>query len=110
MGVTVSGTQRNFEQGSPQSTSRDMDVMIKGDGFFVVQLPNGESGFRRDGSFFKSANGRIETNDGYPIQPEIVVPANARKIEIAEDGAVHAVFNESREDADRPDSARHFRQ
>ncbi len=95
MGVTVSGTQRNFEQGSPQSTNRDLDVMIKGDGFFVVQLPNGEPGFRRDGSFFKSANGRIETNDGYPLQPEIVVPQGARKIEISEEGEVRAVFNEN---------------
>jgi flagellar basal-body rod protein FlgG len=95
MGVTVSGTQRNFEMGSPQNTNRDLDMMIKGDGFFVVQLPNGESAFRRDGSFFKSANGRVETIEGYPIQPEIVVPPNTRKIEISEDGIVNAVISET---------------
>src|SRR6476661_2880532 len=51
MGVRVSGTQRNFESGHPNNTGRDLDMMIKGDGFFVVQLPDGQSAYRRDGSF-----------------------------------------------------------
>src|SRR5580700_9005823 len=38
MGVKVSGTQRNFEMGHPVHTERDLDMMIKGEGFFVVQL------------------------------------------------------------------------
>jgi flagellar basal-body rod protein FlgG len=91
MGVRVSGTQRNFEEGNPTSTQRDLDMMIKGDGFFVVQLPNGESAYRRDGSFHLSPNGRIETIDGYPIQPEITLPSGTRKVEIDEKGVVSAV-------------------
>src|ERR1022692_2321925 len=65
MGVAVSGTQRNFSMGNPSQTSRDLDMMIKGDGFFIVQLPSGEPGFRRDGAFYRNANGRLETIDGY---------------------------------------------
>src|SRR3954470_24820811 len=49
MGVKVSGTQRNFQMGNPNQTQRELDMMIKGDGFFVVQLPNGEPAYRRDG-------------------------------------------------------------
>jgi len=94
MGVQVSGTQRNFEMGNPQHTGRDLDMMIKGDGFFVVQLPNGESAFKRDGTFYKSATGRIETIDGYPLQPEISIPQNALKVDISEDGTVNAVLND----------------
>lgn len=94
MGVKVSGTQRNFEMGNPTHTGRDLDMMIKGEGFFVVQMPNGELGYRRDGSFYKSANGRIETIDGYPLQPEISVPSNAVKVEIGQDGVIHAILND----------------
>jgi flagellar basal-body rod protein FlgG len=90
MGVQVSGTQRNFEMGSPNHTERDLDMMIKGDGFFVVQLPNGQAAYSRDGSFYRSANGRVETINGYPLQPEMVVPSNAKKVEISEDGNVSA--------------------
>ena len=95
MGVKVAGTQRNFEMGAPQKTGRDLDIMIKGDGFFVVAMPNGELAYKKDGAFFRSAVGRIETVDGYPIQPDIVVPPDAKKIEISEDGMVQAVMSET---------------
>lgn len=91
MGVKVAGTQRTFELGNPQQTQRDLDMMIKGDGFFVVQLPNGQQAYRRDGSFYKSAAGRVETIEGYPLQPELSLPANSRKVFISEDGVVSAL-------------------
>ncbi|MBI4404255.1 MAG: flagellar basal-body rod protein FlgG [Deltaproteobacteria bacterium] len=95
VGVKVSGTQRNFESGAPLHTQRDMDMMVRGEGFFVVQIPTGEMGFRRDGSFHKSAIGRIETIDGYPIQPEMIIPAGAQRVEISEDGVVNAVMSDT---------------
>ncbi|MBY0372113.1 flagellar basal-body rod protein FlgG, partial [bacterium] len=91
MGVKVAGTARNFEIGRPMSTKRELDMYIQGDGFFVVQLPNGENGYRRDGSFFRGASGRIETIDGYPLQPEIEIPSNAGGVTISEDGTVNVV-------------------
>ena len=94
MGVKVAGTQRTFEMGSPLSTNRDFDMMIKGDGFFVVQLPGGQQGYKRDGTFYKSSLGRIETIEGYPLQPEVVVPPNARKVEISDDGIIRAVLGD----------------
>ena len=95
MGVQVAGTQRNFEMGSPIRTERDLDMMVKGNGFFVVQLPDGEPAYRRDGSFYRSATGRLETIDGYPVQPEITIPPNARKVEISEDGVVRAIMSDT---------------
>ncbi len=95
MGVKVSGTQRNFEIGSPVSTSRDLDMMIRGEGFFMVQLPTGETGYKRDGSFFQSSTGRVETIGGYPLQPEITVPQNAKRVEITDDGIVWAILSET---------------
>jgi flagellar basal-body rod protein FlgG len=95
MGVKVSGTQRNFEIGSPVSTSRDLDMMVRGEGFFMVQLPTGETGYKRDGSFYQSSVGRVETIDGYPLQPEITVPQSAKRIEITDDGVVWAIMSET---------------
>jgi flagellar basal-body rod protein FlgG len=95
MGVKVSGTQRNFEIGNPVSTSRDLDMMIRGEGFFMVQLPTGETGYKRDGSFYQSSVGRVETIDGYPLQPEIVVPPNSKRIEITDDGVVWAIISDT---------------
>lgn len=94
MGVRVAGTQRNFEMGAPTHTQRDLDVMIRGEGFFVVQLPNGREAYRRDGTFHKSPSGRIETLEGYPLLPEMTVPSNAKSIQMSEDGAVFAVISE----------------
>lgn len=95
MGVKVSGTQRNFQMGNPVHTSRDLDMMVRGDGFFMIGMPNGETGYSRDGSFYKSAQGRIETIDGYPLQPEIIVPQNIKKVEIADNGTVFGYVSEA---------------
>jgi flagellar basal-body rod protein FlgG len=94
MGVKVAGTQRNFETGAPNHTSRDLDMMIRGEGFFMVQLPDGTIGYRRDGSFHRSSSGRVETIDGYPLQPELNVPSEAKRIEISDEGQVNAYFDE----------------
>lgn len=90
MGVKLAGTQRNFEMGNPVHTQRDLDMMIKGQGFFVIQLPNGQTGFKRDGAFYKSALGRIETVEGYPLYPEVVIPQASKRVEIKEDGTLYA--------------------
>src|SRR5690348_7249241 len=71
MGVKVAGTQRYFEMGSAQVTNRDLDLMVQGDGFFIVRLPSGEPAYRRDGTFYRSPTGRVETIDGYPLLPEV---------------------------------------
>lgn len=90
LGVKISGIQRNFEMGPPQHTKRSLDLFIKGDGFFVIQLPNGDTAYTRDGSLHKSATGRIETIDGYALQPDMNLPSNANSIEISEDGIAYA--------------------
>jgi flagellar basal-body rod protein FlgG len=93
MGVKVAGTQRNFEMGKPMHTKRDLDMFIQGDGFFVVQLPNGEQAYRRDGTFYRSATGRVETVDGYPLLPEMQLPSNSSRMDISEDGTVSVYGN-----------------
>jgi len=95
LGVKIAGTARNFQLGAPQSTGRSLDMMINGDGFFAVQLPSGVTAFKRDGSFHKSPTGRIETLEGYPMQPEMFIPNGAVRLEISADGIVTAFMSET---------------
>jgi flagellar basal-body rod protein FlgG len=88
LGVRTAGITRNFSQGSLQQTTSIYDVAIKGNGFFQIQMPDGTTGYTRDGSFQVDANGQLVTNNGYPVQPGITIPANAQSVVINADGAV----------------------
>ena len=92
LGVRTAASTRNFGQGALTQTGNNFDVAIKGQGFFQVQLPDGSTGYTRDGSFQVDAAGQIVTAAGYPVQPGITVPANASAIVIAQDGTVSAVL------------------
>ncbi len=54
LGVTTGAIQHQFNQGSVDITNRNLDVMITGNGFFVVGTPTGTA-LTRDGSFYISA-------------------------------------------------------
>jgi flagellar basal-body rod protein FlgG len=93
LGVRAAASTRNFGQGSLQQTGNNLDVAIKGQGFFQVQLPDGTTGYTRDGAFQVDANGALVTNAGYAVQPGITVPANAQAVTIAADGTVNATLS-----------------
>jgi flagellar basal-body rod protein FlgG len=87
-GVRNVATERIFTQGNPTSTGNSKDVMINGNGFFQVLMPDGSTAYTRDGSFQLDNNGQLVTSSGYPVQPSITIPANATDITIARDGTV----------------------
>ena len=72
-----------------QQSSSDLDLAIKGKGFFQVTLPDGGTGYTRDGSFQIDAGGQLVTASGLVLQPGITIPANAQKVTIAQDGSVN---------------------
>ena len=88
LGVRAAATTRNFSQGTLAQTSGQFDVAIEGPGFFQVQLPDGTTGYTRDGAFQLNANGQLVTNAGYTVQPGITIPAAARSVTVAKDGTV----------------------
>jgi flagellar basal-body rod protein FlgG len=90
LGVRTVATSRQFSQGNLQQSGNTLDVAIKGNGFFQIQMPDGTTGYTRDGSFQVSATGQLVNNSGYTLQPGITLPANAQSITIAEDGSVSA--------------------
>lgn len=91
-GVRMSATNSIHTQGSPQSTGNPLDMEIAGEGFFQITLPDGTIGYTRDGSFKRDADGRIVTSDGYPLEPQITIPANTTDITISADGRVSATI------------------
>jgi flagellar basal-body rod protein FlgG len=92
LGARAAASTRNFSQGTLAQTTGTLDVAIEGQGFFPIQLPDGSTGYTRDGSFQADANGQLVTNTGYAVQPGITIPANARTVTIGRDGTVSALL------------------
>ncbi|MFH0802761.1 MAG: flagellar basal-body rod protein FlgG [bacterium] len=90
LGTKPSAIFKLFQQGDFQQTENPLDLVIEGDGFFQIQLPDGTMAYTRDGSFKKDGQGRLVTSDGYLLFPEIVVPQNATQVTVGADGIVSA--------------------
>ena len=95
LGVRTVATSRSFTQGSMQQTNNQLDVAVKGNGFFQVTQPDGTIGYTRDGSFQVDAQGRLVTSSGLPVANGITVPPNAVSVSIANDGTVSATLSGS---------------
>jgi flagellar basal-body rod protein FlgG len=57
----------NFLPGELKYTGVPTDIAIDGKAFFEVQLPNGSTGYTRDGEFHLSAQGQLVTKQGYLV-------------------------------------------
>ena len=79
-------------QGTVQRTDNELDVAILGDGFFQIDLPNGDTAYTRDGTFQINENGQIVTVQGYNVQPNITIPDNALSVDINAQGEVLATL------------------
>ena len=90
-GVRTSGISKIFSPGSVENTGNDFDISIQGDGFFQVQLPNGEARYTRDGSFRKNSQGQLATADGNLLQPAIALPNDTVSMTIGNDGTVSVI-------------------
>jgi len=88
LGTRAVATSRSFSQGNLQASGNNLDVAVLGNGFFEVQMPDGTTGYTRDGSFQVSATGQLVTNNGYPVQPGITIPSTAQSVTIGSDGTV----------------------
>jgi len=88
LGAKPAAVTKIFTPGNINQTGSDLDLAIEGDGFFQIQTPDGATAYSRAGAFKKDSQGRVVNSDGYPMIPEIVVPANATKISVGNDGTV----------------------
>lgn len=94
-GVKSSSTFRVFTTGNLQQTGNTFDLAIDGDGFFMVERPDGSRAFTRDGSFKLSIDGSdryLVTSEGYYVlsadEDYISIPEDVTDISISESGTI----------------------
>lgn len=87
-GTEVSSSVKSFVQGDLVPTSGKYDVAIKGEGFFGIKGPTGETLYTRDGALRIDADGVLVTPDGYKLSQEITIPPDALSVTIGADGTV----------------------
>ena len=90
LGVKTAAVYRIHEQGELINTENSFDLAIQGDGYFVVELPNGDLAYTRSGNFQLSPDGKLVTPDGYTVSPGIAVPQDAVSVSINQEGTVSA--------------------
>ena len=83
-------------QGTLSQTGNALDVAIRGDGFFKIQMPDGTYAYTRDGSFQMDAQGRIVTAQGNVVQPGITIPQNSTGLTINAQGQVSVIAARAR--------------
>lgn len=67
LGAQVDEIYTNFAQGSFVRTDEKFNLAIQGDGFFVVNTPNGDERYTRDGAFVIDMNGQLTTHEGNKV-------------------------------------------
>ena len=65
-GVRQVATQKIFTQGAFKQTDNPLDLVIEGDGFLQVLLPDGTIAYTRRRFEKKDSLGRLVTSDGFP--------------------------------------------
>jgi flagellar hook protein FlgE len=67
LGVKVAEITPDFTPGTVEISSNPLDLAIQGDGFFIVQGPQGEQLYTRNGQFKTNANNEIVTMTGHRV-------------------------------------------
>ena len=94
LGVKPGAVTKVFTEGDIVQTGNPLDLAIEGSGFLQVSLPDGNTAYTRAGTLKMDGDGRITTSDGYPIEPEIVIPEDALQVTISETGVVSAIVGD----------------
>ena len=85
--------QTSFVQGTLTQTGGTFDFAIEGDGFFLIQTPDGER-LTRAGSFSPNAQGDLVTPDGYAVLDAggapVFIPPGAASLSVSPDGSISA--------------------
>jgi flagellar basal-body rod protein FlgG len=88
LGSRPVATSRLFTQGDFRQTGNPLDMVVEGQGFFQVRLPNGETAYTRAGSFHLNREGSLVTADGNLLDPQVTIPSDALTITVGSDGTV----------------------
>jgi flagellar basal-body rod protein FlgF len=91
--ATARVRETSLAQGGLARTGGTFDLAIEGEGFFLVDTPQGQR-LTRNGAFTPNENGDLVTAEGYPLLDAggapVFVPAGAGPVSIAPDGTISA--------------------
>jgi len=90
LGVSLGSIQRIHEQGTLQLTENNLDLAINGEGFFQIELPDGETAYTRQSVYQVNDQGEIVTPQGFRLQPGFTVPQDTLDIVVNTQGEVLA--------------------
>jgi flagellar basal-body rod protein FlgG len=99
-GVRLAATTRIFNQGSSKVTENPLDMMIDGDGFFQVLLPDGTYAYTRDGTLKVDSEGDLVTTTGYRIEPTLTLPRESEELMVSGDGNISVLLQGEEEPSD----------
>lgn len=88
LGVRPQAITKIHSQGYLKETGNNLDMVIAGNGFFQVQMPDGTTAYTRNGAWKLDSDGNIVNDDGLQLVPNITIPADATQISIGIDGTV----------------------
>jgi len=91
LGTRVDNTQIDLTQGSLKSTNGQLDIAIRGNGFFAVKMmPSFGDGI---GNFFVNNKNELVVGigEGYRLVPPITVPSGVTDITIGQDGTIQVL-------------------
>ncbi len=88
LGVGLGSIYRLHEQGTIKMTENPLDLAITGDGYYQIEMPDGETAYTRAGVFQLNENGELVTAQGYLVDPGITVPDDAEDIVVNVSGEV----------------------
>lgn len=93
-GVKTGGVYRVNEQGNMEITDNELDLAVNGEGYFEIELPTGETGYTRSGSFQLNDAGEMVTAEGFRVIGPGAIPSNTLDITINAEGTVFAKVDE----------------
>lgn len=97
MGAAAASVQPDFAPGELKQTQRDLDLAIRGQGFFEIELPDGTHGYSRHGALNVNQEGALVTASGLALSAAVSVPRDAESVMMTADGRVQVKYLNSDE-------------
>jgi flagellar basal-body rod protein FlgG len=87
-GIYMPGTSMLMSQGEIVQSENPLDCAINGDGFFQLKLPNGQTGYTRDGRLHLDSNRSLVSLGGATLIWQGTIPVDSVGVSITGNGTV----------------------
>ncbi|GAB6152476.1 flagellar basal-body rod protein FlgG [Desulfosporosinus burensis] len=96
-GALFHGKRIDMSQGIVTSSNNPWDIAIDGQGFFQVKPPNGDIAYTRAGMFQLDSDGLLVNQQGYALQPAVIIPPDFGEVQVRPNGNILAMIDGKQE-------------